>query len=117
MKCTAKNISPPAPSFVWTVDDVTLDHGDVVKYGDPGIFTQILHFQPVPDQANKTLRCTVRHPGLEREMSASTEIRLNKGNPTHDDFLLVSVFGGVLILIAFIIIVMEFRSSTHDHVV
>ena len=116
VKCTAKNISPPAPSFVWTVDNVTLDHGEVEKYGVSAIFTQILHFQPVPQHANKTLRCTVRHPGLEREISASTEIRLTKGNPTHDDFLLVSVFGGVLILIAFIIIIMEFR-NTHDHVV
>ena len=79
MKCIAKNISPPAPSFLWTVDNVTLDHGEVDKYGVPAIFTQILHFQPVPDQANKTLRCTVRHPGLEREISASTEIRLTKG--------------------------------------
>ena len=101
MKCTAKNISPPAPSFVWTVDDVTLDHGEVVKYGVPAIFTQILHFQPVPEHANKTLRCTVQHPGLEREMSASTEIRLTGVNPYSKLNNLVDVSLVVLILLAF----------------
>ena len=95
VKCTAKNISPPAPSFVWTVDNVTLDHGEVEKYGVSAIFTQILHFQPVPQHANKTLRCTVRHPGLEREVTASTRVRLTGLMPTW-----VAVIVSILILLA-----------------
>jgi len=77
VKCTAKN-SRPAPSFVWTVDEVTLDHKTENMFDEESaIFTQILHFVPTLEHANKTLRCTVQHPGLEKEISASTGVRLS----------------------------------------
>ena len=77
VKCTAKN-SRPAPSFVWTVDEVTLDHKTENMFDEEAaIFTQILHFVPTLEHANKTLRCTVHHPGLEREITASTGVKLS----------------------------------------
>merc|ERR1712242_305362 len=44
---------------------------------DAKIFTQILHFIPTLEHANKTLRCRVQHPGLEKEISAGTEVKLS----------------------------------------
>jgi len=77
VKCTAKN-SRPAPSFVWTVDELTLNHKtENVFDEDAKIFTQILHFIPTLEHANKTLRCRVQHPGLEKEISAGTEVKLS----------------------------------------
>ena len=81
VKCTAKN-SRPAPSFVWTVDEVALDHKTENMFDEESaIFTQILHFVPSLEHANKTLRCTVQHPGLEKEISASTEVKLSGEAP------------------------------------
>lgn len=81
VKCTAKN-SRPAPSFVWTVDEVALDHKTENLFDEESaIFTQILHFVPTLEHANKTLRCTVAHPGLEKEISAGTEVRLSGEGP------------------------------------
>ena len=77
MKCTAKN-SRPAPTFIWSVDEVTLDHKTENMFDEESaIFTQTLHFVPTLDHANKTLRCTVQHPGLVKDISASTEVRLS----------------------------------------
>ena len=76
MECTAKN-SRPAPSFRWTVDEDILEHEtENVFDEDAAVFTQVLHFVPALEHANKTLRCTVQHPGLDQAVSAATEVRL-----------------------------------------
>ena len=83
VKCTAKN-ARPAPSFVWTVDEVTLDHKtENIFDEESAVFTQILHFVPGLEHTNKTLRCSVRHPGLEKDISAGTEVRLRYPLPQH----------------------------------
>ena len=99
VKCTAKN-SRPAPSFVWTVDEVILDHKTENMFDEESaIFTQILHFVPTLEHANKTLRCTVQQPDLEREISANTEIRLTR--EVHSTYILLLGFSmAVLILTA-----------------
>jgi len=77
VKCTAKN-SRPAPTFHWMVDEDVLQY-DVENIFDEEaqIFSQVLKFIPSLSHANKTLSCLVQHPGMDKNVSASTEINIS----------------------------------------
>lgn len=105
MKCTAKN-SRPAPSFVWTVDEVTLDHKTENMFDEESaVFTQILHFVPGLEHANKTLRCSVKHPGLEKDISAGTEVRLSGEGPVSMMGTLTWELEGIIIAVLVLLFV------------
>ena len=77
MSCTATG-SRPAPSFLWTVEGETVTAPTEDLFTETNqTYTQVLLFTPTAEEANKTLTCTVQHPGLTAEMSASTDIRLS----------------------------------------
>ena len=77
VKCTARN-SRPAPTFHWTVDQMLLDHKTEDMFDEESqIFAQILHFTPTAAHGNKTLSCTVQHPGLDQNITASTEVKIS----------------------------------------
>ena len=59
------------------------------------VFTQVLHFTPTAAHANKTLTCSVQHPGLAESLSSVTEIRL-----TGSGLLTASLGAGYISLIA-----------------
>ena len=40
-------------------------------------FAQIIHFTPTIAHGNKTLSCTVQHPGLDQNITASTEVKIS----------------------------------------
>ena len=77
MSCTATG-SRPAPSFLWTAEGETVTAPTEDLFTETNqTYTQVLLFTPTAEDANKTLTCTVQHPGLTAEMSASTDIRLS----------------------------------------
>jgi len=77
VSCSATG-SRPAPSFLWTVEGETLTAPTEDLFDEENLtYSQILLFTPNVEDANKTLTCTVEHPGLTTEMSANTEIRLS----------------------------------------
>ena len=77
VRCTATG-SRPAPSFLWTVEGETVTAPTEDLFTETNLtYTQVLLFTPTEEEANKTLTCTVQHPGLTAEMSASTEISLS----------------------------------------
>ena len=76
MSCTAKE-SRPAPTFSWTVEDETLTAFTENIFDEESlVFTQVLHYTPRADHANKSLTCWVQHPGLTESLTSNTKIRL-----------------------------------------
>ena len=105
MKCIARN-SRPAPTFHWTVDQMVLDHQTENMFDEENqIFEQILHFTPTVAHGNKTLSCTVQHPGLDKNITASTEVKISA---EHSVAMMALGFGELLAIIlasiAFIVI-------------
>ena len=94
MSCTATG-SRPAPSFLWTVEGETVTAPTEDQFDEENLtFSQVLLFTPTAEDANKTLTCTVQHPGLTTEMSVNTEIRLSLNN-----ILTAQLGAGYIILI------------------
>ena len=99
MKCVAKN-STPAPTFKWTVGDMVLNHHYENMFDeDNKVFTQTLHFIPSLEHGNKTLRCTVEHPGMDKSISAGTEVKITGESPME-----IVAGLGVTTLVAIIIV-------------
>ena len=95
MSCTARD-SRPAPTFSWTVEEETVTGYTEDVFDEEGlVFTQVLHFTPTAAHANKTLTCSVQHPGLAESLSSVTEIRL-----TGSGLLTASLGAGYISLIA-----------------
>merc|ERR1712173_241108 len=67
--------------YVWMIGEEKLE-GKILNeelFVDPSglsIFSQILKYKPSREHANKTIRCVVTHPGLVKEVSASTKVNL-----------------------------------------
>ena len=97
VSCTATG-SRPAPSFLWTVDGETVTASTEDLFNETNLtYTQVLLFTPTAEDANKTLTCTVQHPGLTTDMSASTEIML-----TFSSILSAQLGAGYITLIVLI---------------
>merc|ERR1712060_546904 len=80
VKCVVKN-AKPAPEYSWMIGDEEVvgevrDQEVFVDTSGLSVFTQTLKYKPSLKHANKTLRCVVSHPGLAKEVSASTEVHL-----------------------------------------
>ena len=60
------------------VDEDVLNH-DTENIFDEAekVFTQILNFVPSLDDANRTLKCVVEHPGMNQNISAATEVKIS----------------------------------------
>ena len=104
VKCIAKN-SIPAPSFEWTVGDNIIEQEiENVFDEEEKIFTQILHFYPSLEHANKTLKCTVQHPGLTKVISAATEVKISGERMVQMGGIGVTTIAAIVIVVVLVII-------------
>ena len=104
VKCIAKN-SIPAPSFEWTVGDNIIEQEiENIFDEEEKIFTQILHFYPSLEHANKTLKCTVQHPGLTKVISAATEVKISGERMVQMGGIGVTTIAAIVIVVVLVII-------------
>jgi len=113
VKCVVKN-AKPAPEYVWMIGEEKLEGKTLNEelFVDPSglsIFSQILKYKPSREHANKTIRCVVTHPGLVKEVSASTKVNL-----VGDDYAALAAaglsVGGVVGIVVAAIVVLVFAA-------
>jgi len=81
IKCVVEN-AKPAPTFNWTVDGVpiqgeTRDEEIYVTVEGVSTFAQTLKLVPKQQYNNKTLICSIQHPGLIKPVQVETILRID----------------------------------------
>lgn len=85
VSCEARE-TKPAPTFSWDikgeeVQGKTMDQEIMLDMDGLSTFNQKLFYTPSLDQANKTLRCTINHPGLVRPQTVLTTLVVTGEDP------------------------------------
>lgn len=85
VSCEARE-TKPAPTFTWDIEGEevqgkTMDQEVMLDIEGLSTFNQKLFLTPSLDQANKTLRCTINHPGLVRPQTVLTTLVVTGEDP------------------------------------
>lgn len=116
IKCVVKN-AKPAPKYVWKINDEdvtgkTMDEEVFVDQSGVSTFTQIFSYNPKMEHANKTLKCLVQHPGLAKNVSAGTEVKIVGGQEASVGMAGLSTGAVVGIVVALFIVFAAAAVST-----